>query len=127
MAKKEAIESALPEPTKKSVKRKKTFKKRGVKRVVQHGHAHIQVSFNNTIITITDAEGNVVAWSSAGGIGFKASILAHLGRIEESKDFLAQYQEKRPAVKNISDYEKVAPTVIKKVLTEGLLKAGMPE
>ena len=73
MAKKESIESVLPEPTKKSGKRKKTFKKRGVKRVVQHGHAHIQVSFNNTIITITDPDGNVVAWSSAGGIGFKGS------------------------------------------------------
>ena len=36
-------------------------------------------------------------------------------------------QEKRPKVKNIRDYEKVAPTVIKNVLTEGLLKAGMPE
>jgi len=61
-----------------------------------------------------------------GALGFKASILAHLDRVEESKDFLAQYQEKRPAVKNISDYEKVAPTIIKEVLIEGLIKAGMP-
>ncbi len=61
-----------------------------------------------------------------GALGFKASILAHLDRVEESKDFLAQYQEKRPAVKNISDYEKVAPTIIKEVLIEGLVKAGMP-
>ncbi|HEY7790259.1 MAG TPA: 30S ribosomal protein S11 [Vicinamibacterales bacterium] len=52
---------------------KKTFKKRGEKRVVHHGFAHIQASFNNTIITITDAEGHVIAWSSAGGIGFKGS------------------------------------------------------
>ena len=54
-------------------KRKKTFKKRGEKRIVHHGFAHIQASFNNTIVTITDAEGAVVAWSSAGGIGFKGS------------------------------------------------------
>mgnify|MGYP003294913221 CR=1 FL=1 len=40
-------------------KRKKTFKKRGEKRVVHSGLAHIQASFNNTTITITDAEGNV--------------------------------------------------------------------
>jgi small subunit ribosomal protein S11 len=53
--------------------KKKTFKKRGEKRIVHHGFAHIQASFNNTIITITDAEGAVVAWSSAGGIGFKVS------------------------------------------------------
>ena len=53
--------------------KKKTFKKRGEKRIVHHGYAHIQASFNNTIVTITDPEGNVVAWSSAGGIGFKGS------------------------------------------------------
>ena len=41
--------------------------------MVHHGYAAIQASFNNTIITITDTEGNVVAWSSAGGIGFKGS------------------------------------------------------
>ena len=52
---------------------RKTFKKRGEKRVVHHGFAHIQASFNNTLITITDADGNVVSWSSAGGIGFKGS------------------------------------------------------
>ena len=53
--------------------KKKTFKKRGEKRVVHHGLAHVHASFNNTTITITDPEGNVVAWSSAGGIGFKGS------------------------------------------------------
>jgi small subunit ribosomal protein S11 len=53
--------------------KKKTFKKRGEKRVVHHGYAHIQASFNNTLITITDTEGNVVSWSSAGAIGFKGS------------------------------------------------------
>jgi small subunit ribosomal protein S11 len=52
---------------------KKVFKKRGEKRVVHHGLAHIQASFNNTTITITDSEGNVVSWSSAGAIGFKGS------------------------------------------------------
>jgi small subunit ribosomal protein S11 len=54
-------------------KNKKVFKKRGEKRVVHSGLAHIQASFNNTIVTITDTEGNVIAWSSAGGIGFKGS------------------------------------------------------
>src|SRR2546428_3050224 len=43
------------------------------RRNVPTGVAHIQSSFNNTIVTITDPEGNVVAWSSAGGIGFKGS------------------------------------------------------
>ena len=77
MAKNDPIDaSAPPEGGKKGAgkpAKKKTFKKRGEKRIVHHGFAHIQASFNNTIITITDPEGNVVAWSSAGGIGFKGS------------------------------------------------------
>jgi small subunit ribosomal protein S11 len=74
MAKKEAVEGAVPgAEAGKPAKKKKTFKKRGEKRVVHHGFAHIQASFNNTVVTITDAEGNVIAWSSAGGIGFKGS------------------------------------------------------
>jgi small subunit ribosomal protein S11 len=64
-----APEAAGKGPTKK----KKAFKKRGEKRVVHHGYAHIQASFNNTMITITDIEGHVIAWSSAGGVGFKGS------------------------------------------------------
>ena len=54
-------------------KPKKAFKKRGEKRVVHHGIVTVQASFNNTIITIADAEGNVIAWSSAGSVGFKGS------------------------------------------------------
>ena len=57
----------------KPTKKKKAFKKRGEKRVVHHGFVHVQASFNNTLVTITDAEGAVVAWSSAGAIGFKGS------------------------------------------------------
>ena len=57
----------------KAGKKKKTFKKRGEKRVVHSGFVHIQASFNNTVITIADTEGNVIAWSSAGAIGFKGS------------------------------------------------------
>ena len=70
MAKTEAAEKKA-EGGKKAPR--KTFKKRGEKRVVHHGLAHIHASFNNTQITITDQEGNVIAWSSAGGIGFKGS------------------------------------------------------
>ncbi|MEI6245011.1 MAG: 30S ribosomal protein S11 [Acidobacteriota bacterium] len=53
--------------------KKKAFKKRGEKRVVHHGFVHIQASFNNTTLVITDTEGNVIAWSSAGAVGFKGS------------------------------------------------------
>jgi len=40
---------------------------------VPHGQAHIQASFNNTIVTVTDPQGNTVAWSSSGSVGFKGS------------------------------------------------------
>ena len=53
-------------------KDKKVGKKRE-KRTVPHGMASIQATFNNTIVTISDPEGNVVAWSSAGKAGFKGS------------------------------------------------------
>lgn len=47
--------------------------RRKEKRNVPHGVAHIQATFNNTIVTITDQVGNVLAWSSAGRAGFKGS------------------------------------------------------
>ena len=52
--------------------KRKQFKKRE-KRVLHAGIAHIRASFNNTLVTISDKEGNVVCWSSAGGLGFKGS------------------------------------------------------
>src|ERR1700690_1256054 len=57
-----------PETVKKAV-----VKKKKVKRNVQSGLAHIQASFGNTIVTITDVGGAVVAWSSSGHKGFKGS------------------------------------------------------
>lgn len=53
-------------------KEEKAVKKK-VKKVVGNGVAHIQSTFNNTIVTITDSAGNVVAWSSSGTAGFKGS------------------------------------------------------
>ena len=47
--------------------------RRKEKKNVAHGHAHIKSTFNNTIISITDQEGNVLAWASAGNVGFKGS------------------------------------------------------
>ncbi len=51
---------------------KKVVKKR-VRKNVEHGQAHIQSSFNNTIVTLTDDQGNAISWASAGGLGFKGS------------------------------------------------------
>ncbi len=51
----------------------KVARKRRIKKNVARGVAHIHSTFNNTIITITDEQGNVLAWSSAGALGYKGS------------------------------------------------------
>lgn len=48
-------------------------KKRKVKKNIERGQAHIQSSFNNTIVTITDTAGNALSWASAGELGFRGS------------------------------------------------------
>lgn len=52
---------------------KPTTRKRRVKKNVAKGVAHIHSTFNNTIVTITDENGNVLSWSSAGALGYKGS------------------------------------------------------
>ena len=65
-----AAATGAPAPEKKT--KKKTFKKKERKHV-SHGIAHIQASFNNTIVTIADPAGNVLAWKSSGSLGFRGS------------------------------------------------------
>jgi len=47
--------------------------RRREKKNIAHAHAHIKSSFNNTIVTITDPQGNAIAWASSGNVGFKGS------------------------------------------------------
>ncbi len=53
--------------------KRKVVAKKKIKKNVSAGAAHIQSSFNNTIVTMTDTQGNVLSWASAGGLGFKGS------------------------------------------------------
>ena len=52
---------------------KKGVKRRRERKVVEKGAAHIRSSFNNTMVTITDLEGNALSWASSGGLGFRGS------------------------------------------------------
>ena len=70
MAKPEAGTTGAAAPDKKG--KKKTFKKKERKHV-PFGIVHIQASFNNTIVTITDPNGNVLSWKSSGSLGFRGS------------------------------------------------------
>ncbi|MBM4331316.1 MAG: 30S ribosomal protein S11 [Deltaproteobacteria bacterium] len=65
--------------------------KRRERRNIQTGVAHIQSTFNNTIVTITDVSGNVIAWASAGSVGFKGS--------RKSTPFAAQLAAEQAAKK----------------------------
>jgi small subunit ribosomal protein S11 len=62
------VEKGKPEAETTVVKKKKK-----IKRQIQKGQAHIQCSYNNTLITITDMNGEVLAWSSSGLLGFKGA------------------------------------------------------
>lgn len=68
---------------------KKTVKKK-VKKNIIHGICHIQASFNNTIVTITDPSGNALSWASAGQLGFRGSkkstpFAAQMASVEAAK------------------------------------------
>ena len=53
--------------------KKATIRRRREKKNIERGAAHIQSTFNNTIVTITDVRGNALSWASAGGLGFRGS------------------------------------------------------
>lgn len=67
---------------------KRTKKKE--RRHIPSGVAHVQASFNNTIVTITDQQGATIAWASAGGIGFKGSRKGTLYAAQMTSDAAAK-------------------------------------
>ena len=58
---------------KKAVKKATAANRRRTRKNVDKGVAHIQSSFNNTIVTLSDTQGNALSWASAGGLGFRGS------------------------------------------------------
>ena len=52
---------------------KKVVKRRRERKVVEKGAVHIRSSFNNTMVTVTDLNGNALSWASSGGLGFRGS------------------------------------------------------
>lgn len=78
--------------------------KRDAKNIAQ-GVAHVQATFNNTIVTITDPQGNVVTWASAGSVGFKGS--------RKSTPFAAQTASENAAQKAMSHGMKEVKVYVK--------------
>lgn len=75
---------------------KKTVKRRRERKNVEKGAAHIRSSFNNTMVTVTDANGNALSWASSGGLGFRGS--------KKSTPFAAQMAAETAAKAAIENY-----------------------
>ena len=75
---------------------KKVIKRRKERKNVEKGAAHIRSSFNNTMVTITDLEGNALSWASSGGLGFRGS--------RKSTPFAAQSAAETAAKAAIDSY-----------------------
>jgi small subunit ribosomal protein S11 len=88
-----------------TAKKGTTRKKKKERKNIERGQAHIQASFNNTLVTLTDQSGNAISWSSAGSLGFKGS--------RKSTPFAAQMASEAAAkaaiehgLKNVEVYVK---------------------
>ena len=79
--------------------------KRKEKKHVETGAAHIRSTFNNTIVTITDSNGNTISWASAGGLGFKGS--------RKSTPFAAQMAAEQAAKVSIEHGMRSADVFVK--------------
>jgi small subunit ribosomal protein S11 len=66
-------EAAKKQDTAKAAETKAAPRRRSARKNIVNGVAHVNASFNNTVITVTDAQGNTIAWSSSGLMGFKGS------------------------------------------------------
>ncbi|MCL2493351.1 MAG: 30S ribosomal protein S11 [Clostridiales bacterium] len=103
---------------KKTVRKKKKERKN-----IERGQAHIQASFNNTLVTLTDQSGNAISWSSAGSLGFKGS--------RKSTPFAAQMASEAAAkaaiehgLKNVEVYVK-GPGSGREAAIRALQSAGL--
>jgi len=86
-------------------KKKRTATRKKIQRNVREGIAHIQSTFNNTIVTITDMSGNVITWASSGTVGFKGS--------RKSTPFAAQLAAKSSAQKAMEQGMKSIEVFVK--------------
>lgn len=99
------LKTISAEPEKKEAPKKTYAKKKGGRKNVASGIIHVQATFNNTMITITDTVGNTLSWSSAGSRGFKGS--------RKSTPFAAQVAAEEAAKKAMEHGLRSAVAFIK--------------
>lgn len=85
--------------------KKVTSRKRRERKNIERGQAHIRSSFNNTLVTITDLNGNAISWASAGGCGFRGS--------RKSTPFAAQMASEAAAKASMEHGMKVVEVYVK--------------
>ena len=88
-----------------ATKGKQTSRRRRVKKNVERGQAHINSTFNNTMVTLTDMQGNALSWASAGQLGFRGS--------RKSTPFAAQEAAETAAKKAIDHGLKTVEVYVK--------------
>ena len=103
---KEKIDNKDQVKEKKTKSKKSTYsKKKKTKKIVPNGIAYVQSTFNNTIVSIADTEGNVISWASAGQKGFKGS--------RKSTPYAAQVAADSAAVKALEFGMKILSVEVK--------------
>ncbi|OEF97913.1 30S ribosomal protein S11 [Desulfuribacillus alkaliarsenatis] len=105
------------------VKRKTTRTKRRDRKNVESGQAHIRSTFNNTIVTISDLQGNVISWASAGGLGFKGSRKSTPFAAQMAADTAAKASMEH-GMKNVEVYVK-GPGAGREAAIRSLQAAGL--
>ena len=105
MPKNKENENKIENKEQKEVKKSTYSKKKKIKKNIPNGIAYVQSSFNNTIVSIADTQGNVISWSSAGQKGFKGS--------RKSTPYAAQVAADSAAVKALEVGMKILSVEVK--------------
>lgn len=85
--------------------KEKTSRKKRIKKNIQQGVVHIQATFNNTIVSITDKKGDLISWASAGSYGFKGN--------KKSTPYAAQITAEKAAEKSMEHGLKTVEVLVK--------------
>ena len=101
----------------------KKTRRRKERKNVEHGQAHIKSTFNNSIVTITDAVGNALSWASAGGLGFRGSRKSTPYAAQQAAETAARTAMEH-GLKSIEVYVK-GPGAGRKVAVRSLQAAGL--
>ena len=106
-----------------ATKGKQVVRRRRERKNVENGAAHIQSTFNNTIVTITDLQGNALSWASAGGLGFRGSRKSTPFAAQTAADVAAKAAMEH-GLKTVEDFVK-GPGAGREAAIRALQAAGL--